>query len=129
MYNYLLFVLIGILLFLLFNNKNKFSIGFPDHSESSQSGESDEDDRPQNTVPQIAAAVGQAHDSSNIPPVPPGIFSFATLEPEILTSLCAAGGVFLLGTGAVASRVYSNYKNPRQQQLSQSDIETGDHDP
>ena len=47
MYVYLLFVLIGILLFLLFNNKNKFSIGFPDHSDGSQSGE---DDRPQITA-------------------------------------------------------------------------------
>ena len=36
MYNYLLFVLIGILLFLLFNYKNKFSIGFQDGSESGE---------------------------------------------------------------------------------------------
>tara|TARA_B100001287_G_scaffold132823_1_gene111895 strand:+ start:392 stop:625 length:234 start_codon:yes stop_codon:yes gene_type:complete len=42
MYVYLLFVLIGILLFLLFNNKNKFSIGFQSHSDNSQSGDTDD---------------------------------------------------------------------------------------
>ena len=124
MYVYLLFVLIGILLFLLFNNKNKFSISFQDNIDSSQSGESDEDDGQQNTVPQIAAAVGQAHDSDKITPddwMVPGFPGGGWTMRGIVVTSCAAA-VGLLGAGAVALR---RGRNPRQQ-LPQSDIETGD---
>ena len=124
MYNYLLFVLIGILLFLLFNNKNKFSIGFPDHSDSSQSGESVEDDRPQITASvNTDVLTRQQLDDQTLTQddgvgILPGMLSFSVLDPKIFIPSCAAAGLL----GAVALR---RGRNPRQQ-LPQSDIETGD---
>ena len=55
MYIYLVFVLIGILLFLLLNNKNKFRIGVPGHDIGSQSGDL-------SGYPSITASVYQIPD-------------------------------------------------------------------
>lgn len=114
--------MIGILLFLLFNNKNKFSIGVPDDNDSSQS---DEDD-----IIQTAGSVQQVVDSDVITAddgigVMPGILSLGVLDPEIFIPSCAAA-VGLLCAGDVAYRAYSNYNNPRQQILdSDPDVEIG----
>ena len=127
MYNYLLFILIGILLFLLFNNKNKFSISFQDNIDSSQSGESVEDDKPQITASiNTDMLTRQQIDEQTLTQddgvgLMPGTLSLGVFQPEIFGPLCAAA-VGLLGAGAVALR---RGRNPRQQ-LPQSDIETGD---
>tara|TARA_E500000331_G_C17134172_1_gene659675 strand:- start:225 stop:740 length:516 start_codon:yes stop_codon:yes gene_type:complete len=152
MYIYLLFVLIGILLFLLFNNKNKFSIGVPDHSESSESGE---DDRQQNTVPQIADSIATLQDDdsynsqslspySRTDPLSRGVAAQNMGETALTTAesvveeeallgptqaLVCASGVLLAGVvGSAMITAYNRQNNQGQQiPVSDPDVETGGH--
>lgn len=101
---YLLFLLIGILLFLMLNKKNKFCISVQESDQGGDSSDSGGDDGPN-----IAASVGQSGYTDIIGGLPGVTARLAELTPRgaalfsVNNAICAVAGMgFAGGLGVLA---------------------------